>query len=514
MSQLGYRKRSALSSYLKSLRATTRNALVGVLIAATAVFTFGAVPTAAHAATVGTIADLQAALSPGTDETVTLSAHMGSAADPGGDTLTIARNVTLDLNGYQLFVANLTIAEGVTLTLVGGSTLRAGFMQINGTLLTDADLEMIGGASMAIAANGKLTSGATQRTVRGSSLTIANSGVITMAVASGVTVTGNAYNVRFLDNLVEADWVDLTIYAPTMAAAGIAFPAFPRTHATIASWNTESDGSGSAFTDATVLTPGFQWAYAQWAPAGITSIRVEYWGGRAGDGTGLVAIDTSLDGDEGDITDLVDFASDDPNDSTSGAGFNVYLTAYLAGPRVVTARLKALPEISGTVDVLITHADTIAEASLAMIPDTVEPGGTSVAYLSAFDFYGNSFGDNAALPCDWCMVTLSSSDPTDVIDRDTAEITFVTPGERTITARIQQGEGGWFEVTAPMFVGVAPVPPAPAPAPAPVPPAPEPAPPQTLAATGVETNLGLGVAMMLTLLGLGAMLVSRRRRRA
>ncbi|KRA23995.1 hypothetical protein ASD65_05840 [Microbacterium sp. Root61] len=490
---------------MKSLRATSRNVLVGVLIAATAVFTFGAVPMAAHAASVGTIGDLQAALSPGTDATVTLSADIWASTEP----LVIDRDVTLDLDDHVLFASDITVNEGKTLTIIASQFNRSGTMNIHGTLVLAEDMTMQNYAEVTVGATGRIVSDATPRTLAGM-YSIANGGTITTAISPTVEVSGNNSTVRFVDNLADSSWVDVTIYAPTMAAAGIALPDFVRTHATIASWNTMSDASGSAFTEATVLTPGYQWAFAQWAPVGITSIAVTYEGSPdaapAGDYIDLVVTDTSPGGGA-DITDLVTFTSSHPKDRISYFGFEVYLAAHLVGDRVVTATLKGFPAVVSSVEVPVTHSGYISDAELKMTPDTVVTGGTSSAYLSAVDEFGNSFARNMidGLDCNWCWITLSSSDPTDVIDPDTGVIAFTTLGPHTITALIEQGEGGSFEVTAIVNVVAAPVTPTPTPIPVL---------PKTLAASGSDVSPTPWVAMMLTLLGLGAVLVARRRSRA
>lgn len=497
-----------MSSYLKSLRATTRNALVGVLIAATAVFAFGAVPMAAHAADVGTIGDLQAALSPGADATVTLTDHISA----GQIDVVVDRDVTLDLAGFTLYVRSLTITAGRVVTLIAPSPSAdfpgngAGAMTVNGTLALGSDMRMYGGVTLTVGATGKIVSDSTPRTLSGMQK-IVNGGTITAAIAANVPVEGNQFEPRFVDNLPSDDWVDLKIYAPTLAAAGVAIPTFTRTHATLASWNTKPDGSGTAFTTTTALSAADRLFYAQWVPSGITSFAVTYLGSpdpaRAGNWTGLVATDTTPGGDGGDITDFVSFASSNPDDFFEGARFNQYLVAEQAGVRLVTATLRAEPAITSTAEVSVTNSGYPKSIDLTMSPTTIAPGETSAAFVSAVDEYDNPFEGNllTGTECEDCRIELTSSDPTDVIDPDTGVITFTTLGEHTITVTILGGEGAETLVeTAVVNVVAAPV-------------APTPAPdlPKTLAASGSDVSPTPWVAMMLTLLGLGAVLVARRR---
>lgn len=485
-------------------------ALVGLLVAATAVLTIGGLPQAAYAAEaqVADVGQLQAALL-GTDSPIVLTASLGDATTTE---LTVNRDVTLDLNGHTLTANNTTITAGHTLTLLINSGTNLSYtMDVEGTLKLASDLTVPPNFStpVTVGVNGKITTDGTPRTLSGAP-GITNNGVITgdVTIGASTTVTGNSYTARFVDNLPSDNFHDVHVYAPTFAAAGLTLPTIVRTHATIASWNSEADGTGNPLTTTTPLStiPG-AWGlyYAQWAASGITSIAVSYDGSPSAVGAGttaLTATDTTPGGTGGDITDLVNFSSSNPADSIDVYdNFYKPLNAQLAGSRVVTATLKADPTVKNTVTVPVTHSEDIDEITLAMSPTTVVTDKTSIAYLSATDYYGNSFGHNliGGDYCDWCELTVTSSDPTDVIDPATGTITFTTLGLHTITAEINMGEGGTLTATAAVTVVPAPAPSAQL---------------KTLAVTGYDPTTAPWFAGLLMLLGLAAILVDHRRRRA
>lgn len=509
------RKWSALSSSVKSLRASARTALVAVLVAATTVLALGMGPTAAHAADVATIADLEVALSPGTDATVTLTGDIW-AADTA---LVIDRDVTLDLAGFVLLTETLTIAAGRTVTMTGATANRAVKMHVNGTLVLASDMVMINYSEVFVADTGRVVSDGSAKSFSGM-YSIENKGTIVAQVGSAVRVTGHDYNLRFADNLESDDYRDIRVLAPTMQDAGVAIPVFSRTHATNIGWNSATDGTGTPFTTATTLTDVNWLNYAQWAPSGVTSIAVTFESPATAGETRLSAVDTSPGGGNADITDFVVFTSDDQADAFSGSGFYAVLLTELVGTRVITGTLRTDPTVTASVEISVVNSpypdeDTI---ELSMTPTTVVIGGTSAAFLSARDGYGNDFTENliGTGACPYCLIELTSSEPTDVVDEDTGIITFSTLGSRTIFARIWIGEGAQWSGTADVLVEavpVTPVPPAPVP-PAPVPPAPVPPTPDApkeLAATGLEAMPAMGAAFFLVALGMGALMFARRR---
>lgn len=440
---------------LFSHRKISRPGFVGALISVTALLTFGMVPAAAHAAGVGTLAELRAAIEPGTDATVTLTSDIWAHTEP----LIIDRDVTLDLNGYTLMTDSFTVAADTTVTLVAGSEFRSYLINVDGTLQLGSDLPMQAYAVVTVSSAGKIESDSTPRTISGAQ-EINNLGTITAQVGPTQQVSGNNFTVRFVDNLAQETYQTVQVFAPTLQAAGIAPPAFARVHASIDAWNSESDGSGTVMTEATQLGP-WNMFFAQWIADGVTSFDVSYLGSpspTAAGSIGLVATDTSPGNDGGDITDLVDFASDDAADTIDGDLFYKSLVAELAGDRLVTGRLQGAPTVLNSVIVPVTHSGFPAEMSLTMTPVSVVVGGSSVAFLNATDEFGNSFFENLIFSgaCEYCEVTLSSSDPTDVVDPDTGVITFMTPGFHTITALVDMGEGGTEEVTATVNVTAVP----------------------------------------------------------
>ncbi len=108
---------------------------------------------------------------------------------------------------------------------------------------------------------------------------------------------------------------------------------------------------------------------------------------------------------------------------------------------------------------------------------------------------GDSFGENIIVtnPCDWCQLTLSSSDPTDVINQATGKFTFSTLGTHTITAQLNMGEGGTKTATTTVTVVAAPA---------------------ALAATRYQASPAPRVALLLLLLGVGLVLRHRSSREA
>lgn len=515
------RKWCALSSSAKSFGASARTALIAVMIAATALFTFGGVPTAAHAADVATIVDLEAALA-GNDQTITLTKHITADAT----VLVVNRSLTLDLNEFNLHVASLEIAAGATVTLdappaAGLPGNGATVMTVNGTLVLASDMLMSGGARLVVGPTGKIMPDASPRNLVGT-YEIRNYGTITAGIVGEERVSGNAFSVRFVDNLPgdDATWIDVPVFAPTLAAAGMMPPTFARTHATITGWNSQTDGTGSTFTTTTTLTATNWLQYAQWAPAGITSIGVEYAApARAGD-IRLVAVDTSPGGDNADISDFVEFTSDDAADLIERSPVSdIELQARLVGTRVITGTLRADTTVTAAVSipVIFSPYPDLDSLALSMTPGGLAPGSTSAAYLSALDIYGNDIPENliGTDACPDCYIELTSSESTDVIDQDTGIITFDTLGTRTITATLRVGEGGEGSATAPMIVElvpetpVTPEPPEPPAPPAPVPPAP--APPQVLAASGSETSVAPWIAIFMIALGAAAAFFARRR---
>lgn len=495
-----------MSSPLVPVRQRVRVSFAAVAVAATALFTFGGVPLAANAADVDSVAALEAALSPGTDATVTLTADAyESTAD-----LIVDRDVTLDLDGHDLMTNSITVTSGHTLTLIADSGLRTYLINIDGTLQLASDLRMQPYALVTVGTDGLIVSDSTVRTLGGAQ-SVANNGTITASIDPSQQVTGNNFTVRFVDNRPTDNFVTFSVYAPTLAAAGIATPSFPRVHAEIASWNSESDGSGAAFTDTTPLSGIWGTYYAQWVADGITDIALSYEGSpdpaRAGQ-TMLIASDASPGGDGGDISDLVEFSSNDPADAIDDFGSVQWLNAELVGTRVVTGVLRGNLAVQNTVEVTVIHSGSISRLALTMTPGEVVTGSSSTAYLSATDVYGNSFGYNLIVgndDCEYCETTVTSSDPIDQIDPSTGEIRFTTLGPRTITATVQQIESDPWVATATVTVVAEPTVPTVPTVPAVI------APPQGLAATGSDSGPVTGAALLLALGGLGALMLVRGR---
>ncbi|MEO6943780.1 MAG: hypothetical protein ABI053_03615 [Lacisediminihabitans sp.] len=495
-----------MTSHSSLLPGFSRKALVGMLVAATAVLTFGGVPMAAQAADVGTMSELQVALA-GNDPVVTLTTDVGSAAT---DNLVVSRDVTLDLNGHTLYAKSTTIEPGHNLTLnVNGGTNLSYAMDVEGTLTLGSDLNMPDNATITVGTLGKIVSDGTPRTLSGSPA-VANSGIITAIVAKSVAdkMTGNNYTVRFIDNMPSDNFQDLKVYAPSFAAAGMVFPTFPRTHAKITSWNATSDGSSTVLTTTTPLSGANLYAYAQWAPDGITSIAASYDASpdpaSAGD-IKLNATDTTPGGNGGNITDFVDFTSNIPADTVAvWDPFTKFLNTGLVGPHVITGTLNGSPAVTNSVTIPVVAGYDIGAIALTMTPTSVVTGATSTAYLSATDGYGNSFGINLITSdnckdCGGYDPVLTSSDPTDAIDPATGVITFTTLGLHTITVSLDFGEGGYFTADTTVNVTAVPV----------VPPAPQ---LKTLAFTGIQQSPAPWIALFLILLGMAAVTVARRRK--
>lgn len=463
---------------------------------------------AAGNANVATMTELQAALSPGTDSTVTLTASMGSATS---DTITVDRDVTLDLNGQTLYAKSLTITAGHTLTLnVNGGSYLAYSTIIAGTLELGSDLPLQYNSNVTVQSTGKITTDGTPRALSGPGQ-VANGGTITATVSSDTTVTGNSYTAHFFDNLPSDNTVDVNVYAPNFAAAGMVFPTFPRTHAKITSWNASSDGTSTALTTTTPLSGANLYVYAQWAPDGITSIAVSYDASPDPASAGnikLNATDTTPGGNGGNITDFVDFTSNIPADTVAvWDPFTKFLNTGLVGPHVITGKLNGSPAVTNSVTIPVVAGYDIGAIALTMTPTSVVTGATSTAYLSATDGYGNSFGINLITSdnCEDCGgydPVLTSSDPTDVIDPATGVITFTTLGLHTITVVLDFGEGGYYTADATVNVTAVPITPATVTT------------PKTLAFTGYSPTPAPWAAGLLILLGLAAILVARRRRRA
>ncbi|NYJ18575.1 hypothetical protein [Glaciibacter psychrotolerans] len=481
---------------------------VGALIATTVLLTFGGFPVMAQAATVSTLDDLKLALSPGTDS-ITLTADVYAYQED----LVIDRDVSIDLAGYVLMTRDFTVTPGTTLTLLGSTNMRSSRININGILQLYSDLTMQPYSIVTVGTRGSIVSAGGPFTVSGAQ-TIDNQGTITANVGPAQAVTGNNFTLRFWTNTPAGLLEEVTVFAPTLEAAGMSLPTFARVHAAIAEWNSEQDGSGSQLRTETALSTVGYWGtfHAQWVAAGITNIGLTYSGspGPAQAGhTAVTALDTSPGGNDADISDLVDFSSANPDDSFLGSGFDTLLVAEIAGTRLVTAALRDDPVVSISVPIEVTHSNYPGQISLAVSPSSVTLGGTSTAYLSATDRYGNAFGYTllGGGECDDCNPTVTSSVPGDVIDPTTGIMTFSSVGPRTITATVQTVEGDPLVATAVVTVTGVSVPSAP-----PAPPAPPAAtPPQSLAATGSSAGPIAGLMLLALLGGLGALLLARGR---
>lgn len=534
--------------------------LVGILISAMAVLTFGGLPTAAYAAGTPIVdeAGLTTELSTsGSDAPITLG---GSLTITAGS-LVVARTATLDLAGYQLYAKNIHLNPSMTLTIVdssigGGGSLHAfsntagvaGITTTGATLVVtsgsvvagggtaavgiggdtgdaggtvvigaagsvtaaagDATTSAIGGTSFgSLQVDGNLTLQSAELTIpAGVTVTgtgtitswthITNNGAILPTIAGNQQVSGNNFWISLDSNYPGGTVMTVHVFGPTLQASGAALLAPDRgPNVSVASWNSSADGTGTSFTATSALTANAQY-YAQWQTSGITAIAIDYYGSPADVPAGTTGLSATYSAGAGtwDISDLVTFTSDVLDDDIFTDSYGAGITAELVGPRTITGTLNSNPTVKGTVGFTVVHGVDIGDIALTMNPTTVPAGGSSIAYLSAVDFYGNSFGNNlvVTMPCDWCHLTLSSSDPTDVIDQTTGKITFTTLGKHTITAELSMGEGGTVEKAAVVTVVAAP---------------------SALAATGYESTPAPWAATLLVALGL-AFMVRRRRRRA
>jgi hypothetical protein len=550
-----------LIAQLTAVPRFSRTILAGVLIATTAVFTFGGLPTAAHAVgvTVTDEAGLAAELGiSGVDPTVTLGATFSLT-----DGLDVVRTVTLDLAGNYLFAGNIHLDAGVTLTIVNSipssgqlaaySTTDglAGITTTGATLIVNSGLVLAGGGPSAVGIGGDTGSGggavvigpagtvnasgsgsmsavgagagatsfgslevngnfrlqSAELTVPiGASITgtgtitswnhITNNGTILPTIAGNQDVSGNNFYINLADNHPgDQDYVAYHLYAPTFQAAGIAFPTPDRGPlVSLAGWTSEQDGTGTTLTETTPLS-GLSSSvfYAQWTTSGITAISVDYLGSPAPveAGSTMLTASYSVGAETWNITDFVTFGSNVGADAFDIGYYGAYVETGAVGPRTITGTLTSDATVSDTVHFDVVHSESIGDIALAMTPGTVVAGHSSTAYLSAADAYENAFGYNILLdnPCDWCELTLTSSDPTDVIDLKTGRITFTTPGTHTITAELNMGEGGFLSADATVTVVAAPA---------------------SLAATGYQPGQAPWAALLLLLLGL--VLVMHRRR--
>lgn len=198
--------------------------------------------------------------------------NSGTLTIPADNTLAIPAGVTVT-NAGTLNADGILIVAGP-----GGGGATAGALNNSGTI-TAANGIALGGAlhnSGTVANNGTIA-GPGDITGDG---TVTNNGTIkaTVAVAGDQTVTVHHYVLHFDANGGTGGPADITVYATSLAAAGLAMPDTEPTRSGYlpGSWNLQADGSGAALTadtefagSATADSPVTITAYQQWVSAGL-----------------------------------------------------------------------------------------------------------------------------------------------------------------------------------------------------------------------------------------------------
>lgn len=261
----------------------------------------------------------------------------------------------------------------------------------------------------------------------------------------------------------------IRVFAPTFTSGDRTLPALPNTSGWVFDgWNTAADGSGTAFTANTVMTPLTEIGgvdgtaitlYAQWHP---TAIDVTATPTTTAAGTSI-ALSASCVGtaneDLGDCTERVVFTSDVASDTITGD--TVLVTE--AGPRTFTGTLT-LPDGNLTDTTTATVTPGAAVSLTLASPAATTVAGTSMVFTTtAVDAHGNETDvtSTAVLTSDQSGDTVSGN-----------EITLAAAGDSVITTT-------WEGLTATKAIEVTA-------APTPGPSTHDDSPPKALPSTGNE----------------------------
>lgn len=274
-----------------------------------------------------------------------------------------------------------------------------------------------------------------------------NEGAITLPndTVTAADININHFNVTLVGNLSGVPTTTVRVLAPTFTQGDRVLPGLASAAGwAFTGWNTAADGSGTAFTADTVMTPQAELPgvdgtaitlYGQWAPTRI-SVLASPGSQTAG---GVIALSAQCFGlgnlPLGDCTNRVTFSSDEPSDVPAGAS----VTVTKAGPRIFTGAGWGL---SATTTASVAAAAPVS-VRLEWDPLAVVQFGTARFTTFAIDQFGNETDVTAsavltALPND---VAISGN-----------SVTFPSVGAYTVTSTL-----GALLSAAPLSVTAAPV---------------------------------------------------------